>query len=575
MMLGLIATATGGSIALAAIAAFLPLLLSFAAALRPGSKPEKAKHFFLYDGGLDTGKFVTGTVGYSMQVASIYLFFLWFQSYGAWSFTVPIAWFLGYVLLAWMVRRKWLDRFLEFQSDSVVTIHGYVAKEFGGRKWLPVALAITTICGLGGTMLGEIDYALTYFVFPSLTLAPPTGGKAVAVFVAVLMTSGCYIMWGGYKAAIDTDIFQVKFAYIFIGIVVGALSIGAAKLGNWPLALGITAFVSFYCWFAANRRANLQKIDSSYETSKLDRGIFYTLGIIVVVAVIFAFFLRGQGAGGISQGLAVFKPTTPLPWGFGIWGFIALMVTNGLWQLIDISALQRLQSLKFDPANPKERNKLSSGLIDAGLEGTGSWFLVLVLAILTKACGVDCTNILSALGGAWFLVPVFIYVVVAFMLSTLDTLIAASAYVFHYDGTRIFLPTSGRTEEVELRWARLGTLSCLSLVGLMYWGLRTYYSDDSAKLGTIVYAIYAIQASILGPVLVSIFAPQHRRNVWFSWVGLLGGWAVSYYTTVGRPTPLFGMPLDSWYLFPPFAAICVSVAISGLGCFFPAKKTNG
>lgn len=199
MSLNLLGTATGGSIALAAIAAFLPLLLSFGSALRPSVKPGNARHFFLYDGGLDTGKFVTGTVGYSMQVASIYLFLLWFQNYGLWAFTVPLAWFLGYVLLAILVRLKMLDRFLTFQSDSVVTIHGYVADAFAGRKWLAKLLAITSICGLGGTMLAEIDYALTYFVFPALTVEPPKGGFAVAGFVSVLLTAGSYIMWGATR----------------------------------------------------------------------------------------------------------------------------------------------------------------------------------------------------------------------------------------------------------------------------------------------------------------------------------------------------------------------------------------
>lgn len=115
-------------------------------------------------------------------------------------------------------------------------------------------------------------------------------------------------------------------------------------------------------------------------------------------------------------------------------------------------------------------------------------------------------------------------------------------------------------------------MSCLILVGLLYYFIRTYYSDDPAKLSTIIYAIYAIQASILGPVLVALFAPPHRRNVWFSLAGLLAGWVASYYTTIGLANPLFGMPLDSWYVFPPFAALFVSALISIIGCLFVSRE---
>ena len=564
--------ATGIDISLVAVAAFLPLFLSFASALRKSVEPGNTKHFFLYDGGLDIGKFVTGSVGYSMQVASIYLFLLWFQTYGAWALIVPAAWFAGYVLLAIMVRLKLLDRFLAFQSDSVVTIHGYVAEAFGGRRWLAKCLAITTICGLGGTMLAEIDYALTYFVFPALTLTPPKGPYAVIVFVLMLLTAGSYIMWGGYKAAIDTDVIQVKVAYGLIAVVIAALSLSAAKSGNSALTVAVAASVVVFYSYAANQRRHLSRLDPSYKGRRVDMGIFYGLAAIVAGTAAVGWFLRGGPKPGVPVGTAVFAGSSVLPLGYGAWGFVALLVTNVLWQLIDVSALQRLQSLKFNPKATGEHKKLADGLIAAGLEGTGSWGLVLVLAILLKSSGVEGLNILSALEGAWLLIPAFIYVVMAFMLSTLDTLIAASGYVFHYDGTRDLLPVSTRDDKTELRWARRGTMTCLVLVGALYYVIRMFYGDDPAKLSTIVYAIYAVQASIIGPVLVAILAPVHRRNVWFCVGGLVAGWLAAMLTTIGLKTPIFGMPLDSWYVFPPFAALAISAVTSLVGCMFINKK---
>ncbi len=565
--------ATG--IALAAIAAFLPFLLSLAAAFRPNVKPGSARQFFLYEGGIDTGKFVTGSVGYSMQVASIYLFLYWFPTYGPWTLIVPVAWLGGYYLIAALVVRKKLDSLLTFRSETVVTIHGFVGEAFGGRKLLPMLLGATTVIGLAGTMLGEIDYALTNYVFPALTVKPPVGPAAVFLFTTVLLTAGSYIMWGGFRAAIDTDVFQVKVAYIVIGVLIGALLVDASKAGHLGLAFVVGGAVIVFCLLAARGRVQLRRMDPNYETSRLDSWIFLVFALTVAGALIFAWVQTATRQTPVPVGRDVLSYTSTLPWGFGVLGAIALFVTNFVWQLVDVSSLQRLQSIQFDansdePGMSKavaERAKLATGLRAAAWEGTGSWALIIVIAVLVKAVGSE--NVLDALKSHWLLTPLFIYVVIAFMLSTLDTLIAASGYVFHYDFTHRFLPSDQRTPQVELKWARAGTMGCLIVVGGIYFLIRQSYGNDNTRLASIIYAIYAIQASILGPILVALF--MRRKNLAFCFLGLLAGWITAGFTTVVWTEPRFGIAADSWYVLPPFVALTSSAVISWLGCFFPNR----
>ena len=86
-----LASLSGNHLALLAVAAFLPFLFSFISAVWSDSKPRGVQDFFLFERKLDTGRFATGSVGYSMQVASIYLFLYWFPLYGFWSLIVPAA----------------------------------------------------------------------------------------------------------------------------------------------------------------------------------------------------------------------------------------------------------------------------------------------------------------------------------------------------------------------------------------------------------------------------------------------------------------------------------------------------
>ena len=64
-------------IVLTLIAATLPIVASVFAALMPSSRIKEIDDYFLYARSLDLDSYLKTSVGYSLQVASIYLFFYW------------------------------------------------------------------------------------------------------------------------------------------------------------------------------------------------------------------------------------------------------------------------------------------------------------------------------------------------------------------------------------------------------------------------------------------------------------------------------------------------------------------
>lgn len=564
--------------AVVTFAAFLPFILSFISALG-GGKPKSVEDYFLFERNLDTGTFATGSVGYSMQVASIFLFLYWFGIYGYWSLIVPLAWFGGYMVQGWFVRTGRLDRFLAADPKNVGTIHGFAANGHG--KVLLLLLAVTSMVGFSGTMLAEIDYALTYFVLPGMGLTITAFWAKVTLYVMVLLTAGAYIMWGGYRAAVDNDTVQVKYAFSLFTGTLAFLGIKAVQSGQPSAGLIVGVGLVIFSRVAQLRRKRLAGLDSNYRRSRHDQmlfGVMLAAGLILVGWVLFAHFSSGTVAPSVPSA-TISKPTSTQPLGFGVLGFIALLGTNLLWQFIDVSSLQRLQSLKYDTNIAADKNRVSEGIFSAGWEGTGSWFMVIGFAIVISATGADVNAPHKAMTGGplmWCLLPIFLYTVVAFMLSTLDTLVAATAFVVHYDivpllpfrRTSIPLDNNG-----EMRQARKATMFGLLITASIYFYIKFHTQGDDARQSAIVYAIYAIQAAVFGPIFLTVLSP-HRLHTGLAILAIGAGWAAAFWSAVSGVRPSW-IPEDSWYVLPPFASLAVSFAVAAIGYLVPPVKRAG
>ncbi len=563
------------------IAVSLPFIVSVFVAIQPGVRPKGIKDYFLYGRKLEPSGFLDTSVGYSFQATSIFLFFYWTFAYGISSLFVPFAWAIGYLLMYIAVKTGKLDDFLGSSEDNpasqVITIHGYAAsrlKPSRATSVLVFLLAVATILGLGGTLVAEIDYALS-FILPALGLAGTESSRFIetASQIAVLLFTGCYVLWGGYKAVVKTDIIQVPLAYVTIGAVLfvvawNAISAGHASNG---LLIAIAASVLFGVFFLSrlllvyrpavsseNDRQKTQDARKNLATAGLVFWPLVTVGLVVALVALI----------NIGKAEQTFLPITKANvnwWGFGVIGVIALAVTNAIWQFIDISSLQRLQSLDYggDQAQVPEsaRQSVCKGLLAAGIEASGVWVLVIALALAFQAAGVLSYEDLPAFfaereGFQVLLGPIFIFAVVIFMISTVDGFISAMAYVTFYDLLRRRSGNEDSGNSHSLGLARKTTLLMLFFIYGGYHLLKASLPDEGL-IEVVLYAIYAIQVSIAPPVLAAFFYPRCSTAV----AGILSvaaGCVTAVLTAVSEP--ILRIPADSWYVIPPLATLLVSFA---------------
>lgn len=218
--------------------------------------------------------------------------------------------------------------------------------------------------------------------------------------------------------------------------------------------------------------------------------------------------------------------------------FLSLAVTNCLWQLIDVSNLQRLQSVQPSDDERSDRRRLARGLAAAGFESAGAWTILFLLAVALSLLNVGAGQLRAVLSfdpyASYVLVPVFGFIVIAFLLSTVDILIAAAAYVAYYD----ILPaeTMSISEPRNIFVARWITFLFLVFSALLYFVLRESAGTQFAQA---LYGIYAFQASVF-PVFLFSFLPVRLRYAPAGVLSILSGWVAGILTALS-PNPWLGI----------------------------------
>jgi hypothetical protein len=209
-------------VTLTVIAATLPLVISFFVALSPSARVESITGYFLYGRNLDIDGFVKTTIGYSLQVASIYLLLYWTIAHGIRVVFVPVAWGIGFWLISRAILSKKFESFLT-QNDNPPTIHGFIASRMPtsvsirSRTFCASVLALATIIGLGGSMMSEVDYA-TKYIIQSLDVQSTSPIVELIFHGTLLGFTVIYVLWGGYRCVVATEKIQVPLAYFGFGV---------------------------------------------------------------------------------------------------------------------------------------------------------------------------------------------------------------------------------------------------------------------------------------------------------------------------------------------------------------------
>jgi hypothetical protein len=564
------------------------MIISVLAALLPSARAKTVDGYFLFERRLDLDSFLKTSVGYSLQAASIVLFFQWGISYGLWAAIVPFAWGLGYWILARIVERGGFDKFLgKSVKDGSETIHGHVWSHLKNPAsvWSRLAVLLisaSTVIGLGGTLVVEVDYGAKIFLGAAKITAIPTW----QVTGLVVAFAAFYILWGGYRAVVVTDRVQVPLAYLAFGIVALGL---IYMLGS--SALGVTFATTFFLAFSVllfNRLRILPADD--YHNRSVAWATFAPLALLGAAILILPEPSIATKELDLKTALL---PSVKDSLGFGILGAASLFVANAVWQFIDISSLQRLQSVDIDANGP---SGVARAIRATGFEAAIGWLLLLLAAIAARASGVDdfakLTDFLAALAFPLnLMLPLFVFSAVVFVLSTVSGFVSAIAFVAYFDFLAIMglhkrteTPSSlhaskmngdGAGEHVLLR-ARVTSIGIVLLLFVAYEIMKISLEARSKPgedlISAALYAIYAFQLSIAPTVFYVLFSRQLHDGVKLSPTPVILSCATGLafaWLTATSTVPWFGLPDASWYVIPPLA-----VAVSSMLVFVISQSAS-
>ena len=522
---------TSGIIVAVLVAATLPFAASIMTALSRLTRSDDVDGYFLYDRKLDIDGFIKTTIGYSLQVASIALFFYWTFTYGVVGpILVCMAWGGGFYLLAEAVRRGLLDNFLGSATrttENGQTIHGYIGSRIsaepanGSRRLATAVVALASILGLGGTMMAEVEWTISYLT-PALGLQNITSTVISVIAVCILAFTALYVLWGGYKSAVTTDRFQVPVAYVFFSLF--TFSVAATVMSSYAPGIGylIVSFITIVSVLLAIRLRLISRISRRDAQSRLT-AIFTFLPIILLglATVVYTSRLHGSAIWSIDSLRKVIAPEDVGLFGFTLPGMAALLIVNGVWQLIDISSLQRLQSLERSSgdSNLRKRNRFVAHILrSSGTEAALGWVLIIICAAVLKLAGYHNDAFLLELGSSpdtsW-IIPIFTFTAFVYMLSTISGFISALSYISFYDivpalvgSHTVPVSADDNIEKADkLRHPRLTTIIVISAMGIIYLILRAMADKN---IPTVLYAIYAFQIVILPSALAAVLLPTIR-----------------------------------------------------------------
>lgn len=564
---------TQWAVLLSLIAATIPLFLSAFAVFSPQTRVRDTKDYFLNSASVDIDSFLKASIGYSLQVAAIFLFFYWAIKYGVNSLLVAGAWTAGYFLMAWAVKRQVLDEFVIAAADrAVVTIHGFIAYQLHttSKAWKKAAVltvATASVIGLGGSLITEIDYT-TKILFQTIGASSSLEGAPQyesGVHLTILFFVTFYVLWGGYKAVVFTERFQVPAAYVsFFVFGIGVLYIAGRYASSGKALIAVAVFLLLV--ILAARLFLLKNVKEP--TAEAAGAAWLTFLPLIGLALVFLAF--GEGDWTLPKNEVLF-PEVKYSLGFGLVGAVSLFLTNAIWQFIDISSLQRLQSVGKHWHHQQGRAEVARALRVIGIEAGLGWTLIITVGLGLRAVGIDDvakigpTLIKYDLFGH-ALLPVFTFALSVFMISTISGFVSAISYISYYDVVRLDHRTGMEIDGAPLRSARATTALAIAFLYIGYLILRSWTGNN---ISAALYAIYAFQIAILPSVLTSMnFGNTQafkflrtRLRPFPVIVSTIAGLVTA--AAAATQTDFLGryIPEDSVTVFPPLAVIVVTAVV--------------
>lgn len=554
------------SFSLVFIAIILGPLLYIAVTLT-GKKPTDYDDFHYGGRTIPVNQYTDSTVMYAVQVAAITLFATWGFEFGFWTILVPIFWGMGYFIISFMLDKGLLDNFLKQQK--IGTIHQFLSEK-GNLKTLGSLAAFASLLGIAGPAMyeaefvGELAVRVSTASLESDLANPIVNEYSILFFGSFLIIASIYMLYGGFKAIVRTDVYQLGIGYIGFSVVLSIMLMLIANSG-YKLAslvflfiLTLSSGILLFYW------KRVFKIQEGTEKLLLsETPLYFGFGSYLVGLFIVLFLIQANDNAFSSSHWNDFIDTHKMlnPFSLGFITIVSLLIANSLYQIVDIGQWQRLASVKLNQEDyHKSRNNLSKAIKVTGVYTAFTWIVAVFFGMALKYINAGIVeNPYDAV--ALFLIDfsqgdiieqsvVFIMILslVAIMFSTLDSLVSSITFTIHNDWL-VTVNEKFRTITVGRVFTVLFLIITFYLYGIL--------SDRVNSFADILYSCWSFQIALFPLVVLAVW----KKSIpgFWSLLSLIGG-------MYGALIPLIHTKLNiSPYEFSPILALIISTSIMTFG----------
>jgi Na+/proline symporter len=540
-----------------------------------GEKPTSYSDYHYGGRTIPLYKFTDSTVMYAVQVAAITLFATWGYDAGFWAIWVPIFWAMGYFAIAYMLNNGLLDTFLK--QDKIGTIHQFLSEKGGNFKLLGALAALASLLGIAGPAMFEAQYVGELVArIGTTSLDQNVASDLISkysplFFISFLILASIYMLYGGFKAIVNTDVYQLGIGYSGFSIVLSILLVIVAQSGNKFASLLLLIILAISSGALLLYWKNIFKIQNKNDKHILSELPLY-IGLLSYscALLISAFFIKSSGevfsVNVWSQFIDAHQIFNPLS--LGAMGIISLLIANSLYQIVDIGQWQRLASVKLDENEYlNSRERLAKTIRMTGVYSSFTWIVAVFFGMTLKyisgavsknpydAVAIFLVNYSKGNAIEQFVVFLMIVSVVAIMFSTLDSLVSSITFTIHND----WLVSLNE----KFRSIAIGRLFTVLFIVLAFF-LYDLLSKNVSSFADILYSCWAFQIALFPIVYVAVW----KGSIPGRWatISLLGG-------MYGSLIPILHPGLElSPYEFAPIFSLSISSILMIIGS--QLVKTN-
>ncbi len=558
------------------IVLIIPLVIYLMAGMVKKSDIKHPDDFFIAYKKIGTTPFSNSSIAYGFQVATVYPFIVWAAT-GSISIALANSFFWGVGILVFSFVIPKLSEFIG--TDK--TLHGFIGGKYKSTA-LRLITSYLTILGIAGVALAEI-------VWGSSILSILIGDSKIAMYLILffmIIYVLFYILRGGQLSSIRTDQIQLIFSYLGVFVIIGYSIFVLIKNNisfNFSASFSVIVLIIGLAGLLFFRKLRFLMPETSKAKSTVmimfSNVLISTLFIIVICLSIYA--LPKLNFTGAKAALSIGD--------FGIITLIAYSLMPLLFQFCDMTNWQRILSVEVEDPSDKKKviNNITKGLRVYGVESPFSWFSVIALGAFVAlalpsviAKGDPFYNIPNLLTSSsqWYeqlFGYTFIVSILAIMLSTVDSAIAAIMFAFTYDAnpfSRKILDTRDkkRIEDNTTSIMKAGKIfSVLIIAFLTLHIFIDYFEIGGVNFIGMLFAFYTAQLSFAIPVIGSILCDKlPRKEFVISSIVISAAFGVisGLYITVKG--------LDAYQWVPIIGTLLISIVFYGLGFLTNIKDNN-